>query len=130
MYAIAVMAVAAGCNADDPRECPGKMTLVGETGVQADLDNGEAFGEQLPGMVDTFLDEIGVGRKPHLCAKEPHEVKFAEAGGTRQFGEGDVFGKTGIKVFEGGLDGTVCALSGGEGCLSVRVAGYHACQDG
>lgn len=130
MYAIAVKAVAAGCDADDPRECPGKMTLVGKTGVQADLDNGQAFGEQLPGMVDTFLNEIGVGGKPDFCAEEPQEVKFAEAGRTGQFGEGDVFGKTGIKIFQGGLDGAVCALSGGGACLPVRVAGYHVCQDG
>jgi len=81
-------------------------------------------------MIDALLDEIGVGGKPDRCAKEPQEVKFAEAGGVGQFGEGNVFGEAGIKIFEGGFNGPVAAFSCGGAGFPVRVAGYHMRQDG
>jgi len=130
LYAIAVVAVAAGCDTDDLCECPGEMTLVGKAGVQADPGDGQALREQLPRMVDALLDEIGMGGKPDRCAKDPEEVEFAEAGRTGQFGEGDVFGKAGIEIFKGGCNRPVGAARSGGTDFLVPVPRYHLCEDG
>ncbi len=58
------------------------MALIGKTAFEADLSNGEIAGEKGACVVYALLDKVGVGGKPHGCAKETQEVKFAGAGCT------------------------------------------------
>ena len=131
LYVIAAATVEAGGDADDPLEGSGKMALIGETAFEADVSNRKTAGEKGTCVVDPLLDKVGVGGKPHGCAKEAQEVKFTQPGDTGQLGKCDIVGVRGVEILESGLHGA--AMGGyplGSSGPLIGVARHHVGKDG
>jgi hypothetical protein len=93
-------AIAAGCDADDPFEGAGEMALVCKTRFQANVGDRQALQEETSGVVDPFLDDIGVGREPYGGAEYAEEVKSAQVRDVGEYAEGDVFGEMMVEIVE------------------------------
>ena len=130
MYGIAG-AVAPGGDTDDLLEDPGKVALVRKTCFQADIRDGQAPGEQAPGVIHPFLDDVGVGRKPHGGAEGPQKMKLAQICDGGELAEGDVLRKPVIEIFEQGLHRCrFAAVPSRIRLPAVRVARDHVGKDG
>jgi hypothetical protein len=106
LFVTAVVDILTGGDAKQAFKVPAEVALAGEAGLDRDLDERDALGEEKFGAGDAKLGLVEVWRKTNLGAEDVIEVEGTQIGKLGKLGERDVFRVVFVQV---GFD----ALNGG-----------------
>lgn len=85
------------CVSEVPGGCPdklfksfGKLALVAETGLQGDLNDWSAFGQQVPCFPNAVLGQVGVGCQTDILFEHSQQMKRTDVDEHGDFFEGEI----------------------------------------
>jgi hypothetical protein len=91
---------------DHSFEMAREVTLVDESQFKSHTGNAIAFQEKLPGLPDSDLNQVFMGRNPYVPKKQAMKMKGTQTGYTRQFLQGRIIPETRLDEVADAFDST------------------------
>ncbi len=124
----ALLPISSGSHTESGLEHSGKMTLVGKPGIERGIYDGMALSQQLSGMFETQLKQIGVGGDAFGGAKKTNQVVAGALQEPGDLVEGDLAIDIGEKIIDDRLD--PLSLGGGGKRFMVLLDSKQATEAG